>query len=439
VPEREQQSTGANSYDPTLLPEWQVFLRAEPENYYEAYGNWLRARVRLEGGSHDPACLPEYEALQAAEPDDYYESLKAFLRAEARAAGLGSYDPTLLPEWQALQDAEPDDYYEAYGNFLRAEVQARSGRRLHTQEVEAMWSEFLTESELIEKEWKGHLAHPIPWAETMALFYQMAREDPELLTTAKRVNHRARCSGGWAFGQTAQHIYIQVEQRFPRVHGARLAELRRQMGQDKPTADPNTSAPPGPSNQSPAQATTTLPKDERPVVPVKRLMEELVSQVVSAQRERKPWLPWVYMGAICLVLYGVFFVWSEVQINKYVNERERSYPTIVGSFRTQDYAYIDSFRVTNERTRGKRGIVWWVKVPRTGRQYACDWQGGHSGFVRGDNVALLYHEGEEAASGVIVGLNGRHKDKFAEVWVVDVMDHYLATDGQVPDGAPSLP
>jgi hypothetical protein len=72
------------------------------------------------------------------------------------------------------------------------------------------------------------------------------------------------------------------------------------------------------------------------------------------------------------------------------------------------------------RDENKINLVWFVKIPATGKVYSCSYDEGFSQFRTGDDVRLIHpRDSSDANYGYVSGLRDGTSGKTAVVWVID--------------------
>jgi hypothetical protein len=88
-------------------------------------------------------------------------------------------------------------------------------------------------------------------------------------------------------------------------------------------------------------------------------------------------------GAIValLSLPLTYVAWSLHQMQMDTRTRENGYVVPrVAEDQVREIGYIYDLRVTRKWSERKKEIMWWVKVPQTGKINSCSWEYSYSGF-----------------------------------------------------------
>jgi hypothetical protein len=82
------------------------------------------------------------------------------------------------------------------------------------------------------------------------------------------------------------------------------------------------------------------------------------------------------------------------------------------------------------REDNRVNLVWFIKVPDSGRRYSCSYEIGFPEFKIGHDVQIIRPKEVEAEAGYgyVVGLHGKTKGKTALVWVIDLDTLELIVD-----------
>ena len=82
----------------------------------------------------------------------------------------------------------------------------------------------------------------------------------------------------------------------------------------------------------------------------------------------------IILISVILVISGLYYGVGYYRIECYTNKQEESKikPTI-DTDSISEIGYVFDKRIINNYWDGKRDIIWWVKIPKTNKIYACDW------------------------------------------------------------------
>jgi hypothetical protein len=136
---------------------------------------------------------------------------------------------------------------------------------------------------------------------------------------------------------------------------------------------------------------------------------------------------------ILLAIIGLYYGVGYYRIECYSNEQEnKKIIAKVGKNSISEIGYVWDKRIINNYWEGKRTIIWWIKIPKTNKLYACSWYEGFSGFIKDDAVILIHYNGTDDNAdytGYVIGMHEKIKGKSAWVNADDVENfQYLIDD-----------
>jgi hypothetical protein len=132
--------------------------------------------------------------------------------------------------------------------------------------------------------------------------------------------------------------------------------------------------------------------------------------------------PLIWLALVAAAGYGAYMLARYMKVEADLNRRSAIVvqPKLDGD-EVAEIGYIASMR--DElflRKENEINLVWFVKIPATGKVYSCSYEHGFSQFKTGDDVRLLHaRDSSDADYGYVSGLHWETSGKTAEVWVVD--------------------
>jgi hypothetical protein len=133
--------------------------------------------------------------------------------------------------------------------------------------------------------------------------------------------------------------------------------------------------------------------------------------------------PIIVLAIIALAGYGIYMLNRYIKIEHDFNRRTAIivHPKL-DETSTSEIGYIYSMRRdVFVRPDNTLNLVWFIKVPATGRRYSCSYEDGFPKFQLGDDVRIIRPNNVESEEGMgyIVGLHEEASGRAALVSIND--------------------
>lgn len=145
----------------------------------------------------------------------------------------------------------------------------------------------------------------------------------------------------------------------------------------------------------------------------------------------------VLIGCLVLAAAAAIGYWQYRLVQVETRSRENHHnPPVADADSVAEIGYIYLRDSRLDLGKHRRDVWWQIKIPSTGEIYYCDWVDGSPDFERDDDVKLIHQRPNLDVpdhSGYIVGLDGKHRGKYAGVWAQSEEDERSVETNEPPE------